>query len=205
MKTWYREYRTSEGFTLVEVVVSMVILSFIVLIIGSAFRLGVNAWEKGENEATQIQSFRILSGLLSQQIKSAYPYKMEFDDEKVVVFKGESDSIMFVTLSNDPSNGALKWVRYRYIDGTLQYLEGIIPDKTLLERTPKEWEVIDSNIGEVKFSFLSSDDGEWNESWEFREDLPNAVSMRIGYFQPFFISVPMSTIKSEGETDNEPV
>lgn len=193
----------SSGFTLIEVIVAMVILSIITVIIGSSFHLGLNAWEKGEAEINEIQTFRILTGLISQQVKSAYPYKMKFENEDTVLFEGEPDSIFFVTASAGSSYGGFKWVRYRYKDNTLQYLEGILPDKKLLERTNDEWEILESDIGEVKFSFLSPEDGSWSESWDLGNGLPGAITVRIGYFEPALISLPMTVVDAEDIKENE--
>jgi general secretion pathway protein J len=181
-----------KGFTLLELILAIAILSLITLIIGSGFRLGINAWQRGETEASETQRLRVLSGLLSQQLKSAYPYRMKVEDKEVVIFKGESNSILFVTTLVDPSVGGFKWVRYLYKDGTLLYKEGILPDKRLFERISGEEEIIDSNIGEVKFTYLSSETEEWEESWELGKGLPRSVRVKIAYFEPFLITIPMS-------------
>ncbi len=193
----------SDGFTLLELIIAITILSLVTLMIGSGFRLGLDAWKKGEKETIATQRMRVLSGLLSQQIKSLYPYEMEIEDEMVVVFKGKSDSVMFVTTLTDSSYGGFKWVRYSYKDENLLYKEGLLPDKELIKKISVNEEVIDSNIGEVKFRYYSPDEGEWKESWDFGEELPGAVSVKISYFQPFLITIPMSLKEEDDREDNE--
>lgn len=195
---------SSCGFTLVEIIISMVILSLVTLIIGSGFRLGIDAWEKGGNETNEIHKYRVLYGLMSQQIKSAYPYKMKIDEKKVVIFKGESDSIMFVIASNDSYFRGFKWTRYKYKDGTLLYKEGTLPDKKLFETTSGNDEVIESKIGEVKFSYHASDGGEWKEFWDVDDSLPGAVMLKIGDFEPMLVTLPLVKIGDEGIDNNGP-
>jgi general secretion pathway protein J len=193
MKNSCGERRQKNGFTLIELILAITILSLITVIIGGAFRLGIQAWEKGEKETEDAQRLRVLSSLLSQQLKSSYPYemKMKDKDEEVVLFKGESDSITFVTTLADSSYGGFKWVRYVFRDGALFYMEGLLPDKKFQEtiKSKDKEEIIDKNIDEFQFSYYSSDDDEWKESWDFGEDLPAAVKVTLSHFQPFVINI----------------
>ncbi len=193
----------SAGFTLLELIIAITILPLIILIIGNGFRLGMNAWEKGENETVWTQRFRVLSGVLSQQIKSAYPYGMEVDEERVMLFEGTSDSIMFVTTLTDSGYGGFKWVRYFHKEGTLFHKEGLLPDKKLMEKTSGDEEVVDTNIEEISFAYLSLEDKEWKDSWEYGEKLPGAVRVKISYFEPFLITIPMGLRENEEDEESE--
>ncbi len=202
-KNCERIRRTSvSGFTLLELIIALSILSMVIVLIGRGFHLGLNAWEKGESETRWTQRLRVLSGLMSQQLKSVYPYRMEIDDEKVILFKGESDSVLFVTTLTDSLYGGFKWVRYSFREETLMYKEGLLPDKELTGEISGDDEIMDTNIEEVKFEYYSPEEEEWKESWDFGEDLPGAVRVKISYFQPFFINLPMGT-KDKDENENE--
>jgi general secretion pathway protein J len=192
-----------KGFTIVEMIVAMTLMSVVALIIAYGFYLGTDAWKRGERETGETQKLRVLSGLFYQQLKSAYPYQMDMDDEKVVLFEGESDSITFVTTLTDSSFGGFKWVRYSFENGTLLYKEGLLPDKEWDEKTEGKEKVVDTDLGSVEFSFYSADEEEWNESWDFGEYLPVAVKIRISYFQPFTISIPAGLRESEDNENEE--
>jgi general secretion pathway protein J len=200
MKKIYNVRGGIAGFTLLELVIAITILSFITLIIGSGFRLGINAWEKGDKETAEIQRLRVLSGMLSQQIMSVHPYKMKLKDEDqpAIIFKGQADSLIFVTTITDPSYGGFKWVKYLYRDGNLLYREGLLPDKKLEEKTRGGEEVIDSGIDDIRFAYLS-DSGEWKDSWDFGITLPVAVRIKISNYQPFVISIAMGTKEDENK------
>jgi len=185
------------GFTLLEVIIAISILSLITVIIGSAFRLGIQAWGRGEKETEDGQRLRALSTLLSQQLKSIYPYriKIEGKDEDVIAFKGEPDSITFVTTMTDSSYGGLKWVQYIFRDGVLSYKEGLLPDKKFEEhiKDKNKEEIVDSHIDKFRFSYaylLEDDDDEWTESWDDEEEVPGAVKVNLSDFQPFVIKIP---------------
>jgi general secretion pathway protein J len=192
---FFRDY--DRAFTLLELMISITLLTMVILIIGNVFRIGMNAWEKGEEETGWTQRFRVLSGLFSQQFKSVYPYMMEIDDENVVLFSGEADSVLFVTTLAESSYGGFKWVRYSHKDGTIFLKEGLLPDKELMDNISGDEEIVDSYIEELKFEYKSHDD-EWNDSWDYGEVLPKAIKVKIPYFEPFLITIPMSTVKEEG-------
>ncbi|MBI5663528.1 MAG: prepilin-type N-terminal cleavage/methylation domain-containing protein [Nitrospirae bacterium] len=196
-------WKADSGFTLLELVIAVTILPLIILIIGNGFRLGMNAWEKGEQETVWTQRFRVLSGLLSQQIKSAYPYMMEVEDEKVAVFEGTSDSVMFVTALTDSDFGGFKWVRYSHKEGTLFLKEGLLPDKELDDSIKGDEEVVDTDIKEIKFAYLSLEDNEWKDSWDYGKKLPGAVRVKISYFEPFLITIPMGMAAGEEDKEGE--
>src|SRR4030067_2953124 len=69
--------RSTTGFTLIEVTVTLSVLGFILLIIFGAFRLGLSAWNRGETTKQEYQRVRIISQLISRQIKSVVPFKIK--------------------------------------------------------------------------------------------------------------------------------
>lgn len=179
------------GFTLFELILAIAILSMVAIIMGSGFRLGIKAWEKGEYEAAETQRLRTLSGLISQALKSAYPYKMKINDKDIIIFEGKKNSILFVTTLHNSSYNGFKWVRFSYKDGSLILNEGILPDKKFMDKIEDNGEVVDSNLGEVRFEYFSSDKGQWQEAWDLGDEIPQAVKVKISYFQPSFIAIPM--------------
>ena len=191
----------SQGFTLLELIISITILSLIALIIGSGFRLSLNAWNKGDAESEAVQTMRVLSGLISQQLKSSYPYKIRIDDEDVVLFKGEPGSMLFVTSLSDPFRGGFKWVRYLHRDGALYYKEGFLPDKEMLDNVPGDEELLETEVEEVNFKYYDKEEDDWSGTWDFSDRLPGAVRAQVSYFQPIFVTIPLSR---EEEEDVEP-
>ncbi len=195
---------SKSGFTILELIVSITILTLIALIMGQGFRIGVNSWEKGEAETVETQKLRILSGMLTQQLKSFYLYRTKLEDEnkESILFRGENDSILFVTTLADSSYGGLKWVRYSFNEGVLYYKEGMLPDKDVLDKIEGDEEILDSDIEEVVFEYYYGQEDEWKDSWDDDDDeeesFPESVSVKISYFEPFRINlVHGSSVKKE--------
>ena len=185
-----RENIQLQGFTLLELIIALTILTLVTLIVASGLRIAIKAWDKGEFETEETQRLRILSGMFSYQLKSAYPYKIKTEDGENIVFMGTKNSLLFVTTVADREMGGLKWVKYTYKEGNLFYNEGILPDKELEKTTEDDGEIIDTEINKMEFEYLDQE-GEWKDSWEDEESLPQAVRVSIGYFQPFKVNIAM--------------
>lgn len=189
------------GFTILELIVSITLLTLIALIIGQGFRIGVNSWEKGEAETLETQKLRILSGMLTQQLKSFYLYrtKLEGEVEESILFRGENDSIFFVTTFADNTYGGLKWVRYSYKEGVFYYKEGLLPDKNVMDIIEGNEEVLDSDIKEVTFEYYVGHEDEWKDSWDDEDYMPDSVRIKLSYFQPFRVNLAQGTLVKRKE------
>jgi type II secretory pathway pseudopilin PulG len=179
----------SSGFTLFEVVIAFMILTLVLLGIGQGLYISQNAWERGEAETGETQRLRILSAMLSQQLKSAHPYNIKVDNEEVVLFQGEEDSILFATALADHSYGGFKWVRYSFKDGALFYNEGMLPDKEVIEHVDDDEELLESDIKLVKFEYYFTNEEQWQDSWGMDEGLPDAVKITVSPFEPFLVYI----------------
>jgi prepilin-type N-terminal cleavage/methylation domain-containing protein len=58
-----------EGFTLLEILVALVLVSVLTLIAGLALRLTISAWERGEHEGEGAQVRAMVPSLLENQLK----------------------------------------------------------------------------------------------------------------------------------------
>lgn len=59
-----------------ELLISLTIISVIVVIISGALRIGVRAWEKGEQDIETRQRYRIVLDLMKRQLTSICLRKM---------------------------------------------------------------------------------------------------------------------------------
>jgi len=100
---------SSKGFTLLEVMITLAIIGMMLLIIFGAFRLAVSAWEKGETIKEDYQKLRIVSQLLSRQVKSAVPYKIKSQKAEgdYLAFDGQRHSLKFVSALSSRCNNRL--------------------------------------------------------------------------------------------------
>jgi len=189
---------TKLGFTLIEVMVTLTILGFILLIIFGAFRLGSSAWNRGESIKEKYQKVRVISQLVSRQIKSAVPYKIKTQKTEgdYLAFEGKAHSLRFVSAYPMKSRHAEGFVYavYEFKEGgeeggQLILYEQRVLNKDFFAEDLKEDQGISilEGISNVRFEFYREEDQEqkkpeeWVEEWNAKEEkeLPKALRMII--------------------------
>jgi general secretion pathway protein J len=184
------------AFTLVEVMVTLTIMGFILLMIFGAFRLGIAAWEKGETNKEEYQRTRIASQLISQQMKSAVPYKIKTQKAEgdYLAFEGKARSLKFVSAlslkARKPSG--LVYAFYEFREGgkgggRLILYEGRVLNKNFLEENPPEDAAVPifEGLADVRFEYYREEDpeknriGGWVEEWSAKEEKELPTALRV--------------------------
>jgi general secretion pathway protein J len=188
------------GFTLIEVMVALTILGFILLMVFGAFRLGLSAWEKGESAKEEYQNVRIISQLISRQMKSIVPYKIKTQKAEgdYLAFEGKLHVLKFVSaipIKARQSEGFV-YVIYELKEGgregsRLVLYEQRALNRDFLEEEPKQelGVALLEGISDVRFEYYREEDPEknrtteWVEEWNVKEEkeLPKAIRMTITY------------------------
>jgi len=114
---------SNQGFTLLELILSLGIIGFIVTISLGAIRLGASAQETGQLKTDTFQRLRLIQNQLGQKIKSNYPVFMfrektvftskdsQEKPERLLSFEGKDNSLRFVTFSSPlTSQGKSPWI-----------------------------------------------------------------------------------------------
>lgn len=105
----------ARGFTLLELILSLVIIGFIVGISLGAIRMGIATQEAGAKRAETFQRLRIIGEHLSEKIKSSYPVfiqpaqdefaaKKSSRNRRILAFEGRKNSIRLVTFAHPLSS-----------------------------------------------------------------------------------------------------
>ena len=188
------------GFTLLEVVVTLTILGLILLIIFGAFRLGLAAWDRGEQTREEYQRQRTATQLIHRQIKSMVPYKIKTQKAEgdYLAFEGKGRSLKFVsTLSLKAARpDGLVFAVYEFKDGgseggRLVAYEKRVVNKDFFEEGPTEDQGISvlEGLSDVRFEYFREEDTEktrtegWMNEWNAKEEkeLPSAMRMIITF------------------------
>jgi general secretion pathway protein J len=181
-----------------EVLVTLTILGFILLIIFGAFHLGLSAWNRGESTKEEYQKVRIISQLISRQIKSVVPYKIKTQKAEgdYLAFEGKAHSLRFVSAFPMKARQAEGFVYAVYEfkeggkeEGRLILYEQRVLNKDFFADDLKEDMGISilEGISNVRFEFYREEDleqnkpEEWVEEWNTKEEkeLPKALRMII--------------------------
>jgi len=177
--------------TLLEMVLSLMIVALIVALVSSGFNLAGTAIGGGERAAEQNQRLRLATDIMMRQIKSTVVYPAEEDEYVYPFFQGTRHDLAFVTSAAQSGGGGLVLVTYR-VQGTPPQLvmaeatavnSGILGQPERLAELPSQEAVLLSGFSDLHFEYLVSDgiESEWFEAWDGKEEeeLPTAVKVVI--------------------------
>ncbi len=83
------------GLTLLEVIVTLIVLSMMAIIAAEAFRLGRRSWERQERRVEAEHRIRVIYGTLAQEMASIQPVTELVDERRVIAFEGWGDRVRF--------------------------------------------------------------------------------------------------------------
>lgn len=84
------------GFTLLEIMVALVVLSLIVTTAFGALRMGERSWEAGLARASDTETLRTVAGVLQRQFEQVLPLTWTEDAQKTLAFSGTREQIQFI-------------------------------------------------------------------------------------------------------------
>ena len=189
------------GFTLLEVLVSVTMIAMIAVVLWSVFRMSLTSWARGNAYIDANQRQRSVMDLVKKQMSSVYPaiapVDLQLGGTVYPIFVGAPESVQFISLASlrfnlNPGLTAVSYelVRedqggYSLVEREEQYL-GIDPTQGgLLDSKDKTVIPLFENL--VSFGFEYFDPGtnesppEWVREWNSRlmGGLPGAISMSM--------------------------
>lgn len=173
--------KNRKAFTLLELIISLTIIAVILAIIFGAFRIGIRAWEKGENDIDKLQRYRIVLDLIHRQLTSITYKNVTIDDKDQLILKGDAKFFEFTShVSLKPENQfGIVYVKYRITEN---------------EKAGETFSAYEKNmvLFDKEFKISDIDDN------EFFELIPNAQSISFEYLKP-----PEQGMEEEPEWQNK--
>ncbi len=186
--------RSSHGFTLVELMVAMTIMSLIAASMYGVVSLGARAADTGERRTEQSRRMRVATGVVVRQLRSAVPLLVRLgEDEKDTPepwFWGDAERVDFVTSSPQrPDSSGLALISYWYEDGMMMMSEmplfaagfedpfGAGADE-LTTTVPLLYDVASVEFGYRRTPYQNDD---WADHWDAGEknSLPRSVRVEV--------------------------
>lgn len=199
--------RAAPGFTLIELVLALTIVAILVTMLFGGLRVGLRAWQRGEERATALQHARSMRRFLEDALAGTYWYLGQTDQNDaspVLVFKGEANRLTFVTVS-PPIPFPLP---IPFVAVTLSMDAGSAPGLAVREKALPNFDpfeevapsVVDPTIASISFRYLRAG-GDWEDVWDGAGEraLPQSVEVtvtpstdgRVEPPQPVIIMVPI--------------
>ncbi|RLA88380.1 MAG: hypothetical protein DRG20_06220, partial [Deltaproteobacteria bacterium] len=186
-----------KGFTLLELILSLSILSVLVVLMAGVMSLGSRAWDRGEEMSNDSQKIRISLGLIAKQLKSIYPFSLRKGTISYVAFNGKENLLDFVSTYSFTTKGIEAMFRVTYQvkndkknekENLLVQEEWMLDGKKFKEGKGNEgiaWSLI-KNAESIRFSFYDLDEEKWLKEWkaEEKKSLPALIKVTITKMKP---------------------
>jgi prepilin-type N-terminal cleavage/methylation domain-containing protein len=185
------------GFTLVEVILAVSILSFVFIGVYSIWSASLKAWRRGGDATEVFQRQRVVMETLAQLAQSAVYFASSPNLYAVIGIKnpGLGDSVSFVTASDAflPPSEATD-VGMRRVTISLEQDEyrrtylAIVnqPALSVTDNSKQEVQahVVSMDVSGFFVRYLDPRDGAWYDKWEDANLIPSAMEFTVVFGQP---------------------
>jgi general secretion pathway protein J len=182
------ENRPDAGFTLVELLVALGLLSFLSVILLGSLHFGLKAWERGAVHADRIDHVALVQSFLRRAIEDAYPlFAVDAATEGRVDFEGTDSSLRLLSSaahalrSGGRSRLSLAAVQGRQgLDLVVTATPELASDDGALTR-----KVLLANIQSIALSYFGRGRADrepaWHDRWTGEVRLPQLVRIRVSF------------------------
>lgn len=182
---------TAAGFTLIETLIALVLLSLMLTILFSGLRLGAGSWDAAQRQVEESTEWAIAARFLQRQLGMAMPVQLfeRMVGEQHLAFRGEPHRIRFVApLPSYLGGGGVQWVSLFL--GSTEQGDGLLLSHRLYH--PDTFVDVDHQDAEATlllpgvtgvtlryYGHRRDDDApDWFDTWE-EEHLPWLVSLQL--------------------------
>jgi general secretion pathway protein J len=172
-----------QGFTLLELMISITMIVVILLIVGAAMRLGLRSVDSGEKRIASLERFRTSMNIVEAQIQSELPIQIQKPDGKNAVFQGDSESMQF------PSNFSLWGNQRGYV--TVSYKvaadqwgkQDLFVEESAIGVTDKGEVKLFEFFDRIYFDYFykepKEEKGSWIEQWTNTDSVPDKIRLHL--------------------------
>lgn len=188
--------KTVAGFTLMELLVALLLLSLIATLSLSGIRLGVRTWETVGNRAEDTGRSQMVRAFLSRELSQTTPLLLAASGNlRRIAYEGDSESLIFIApLAPQFGLGGLQRMRLVIIDDPDSAEQGkslvltrrpyYRDDEFSVDGESDESHILLDGIADAEFSYRGAEGGgedSWSDEWRDREAPPKLVRLRLSF------------------------
>jgi len=174
----------SKGFTLIEVLIALSLLSVMMLMLFAGLRIGAKSWDKGESKLVQVTEMTSVHNFFHNQLAASLPLWDDFTDKnKQFSFQGTPTTLQFVA-SLPASSKRLGLQRFNIRLKNNKIEVAIKPFYPSLDSNQWKIEVVTliDNIASLNIAYFGNENikehPQWQASWNY-DHLPKLIAIEI--------------------------
>lgn len=179
-----------QGFTLIEVIIAMTILSLILVLLFSTLFTANRSWQSTERKVSQNNELRLVSHFLQRQISQSIPLMWIDKSEQRLIFEGRKKQLRFAsTLPAHRGGGGIQIITLKlektknYHQLNLYYQYGDTDSSPFEDNNNIENVTLLEDISNFELSYYGADKVDdtptWRDEWNNERILPLIVSLKI--------------------------
>jgi general secretion pathway protein J len=190
MKSPRQKYTTQAGFTLLELLVAIMILTMIMTAAMGAVRVASRSFETGIVRSDETARIRVMTNVLRWQFRQLLPVKWEENRQEFIAFDGDRRHVQFIAPAPGSSTGP-GYLVYRLSSGQPDTPNAFVLDFAPFDPGADHFEM-PANSGRellasnliVRFDYFGAmdelDQPEWHDRWSSGSaKLPTLVRMQL--------------------------
>ncbi len=211
----------SKGFTLIEVLIGMTLLSLMVVLLFSSLTIGARSWEQGEKKIAEVNEIAVVQQFFNHYLAHSVPQWNDFDPEKdrIFSFQGKKQSLQFVAaFPASAERAGLQLFNLELIDKKQKRfinveLTPFFPLTEGEEFFQDEIPLIE-NVARFELSYfgLNDETGEasWQAEWLNKEQQPQLVKILLEledgrYLPEIVVALNVDNSYSNADVESVPV
>lgn len=197
------------GFTLLELLISITLLGFILVLLFGGLRLGVRSWDAVQQKVDVLNSVRSIEGFLRREIEMTYPYRWKGVLGEPLAFLGERHKMSFVVqlparigagglyvvslgLEQNGTGQRLVWRHVPLVSSVSNF--SVLAQASEMVLASSELSSVD-DIWLSYFGAIAENSAPvWADQWESKTSLPSLIRIQVKFASgaqwPDFVVAP---------------
>ncbi len=190
-------YTRDGGFTLIEIMVAMFLLSMILLILFSGLYSANKHWQSAQISVENNDEIRLTSRFIRKQISQAVPLFWEDKKERQLLFAGTSTMLSFATqLPAHRGGGGFYYMTMHLVNTNSKpqlgfHYVSLHPDSKPFDNTnaeEQEYVSLIDDVDAISFTYFGNEapnqEPRWYEEWPESKLLPKLVRIKLATKRP---------------------
>jgi general secretion pathway protein J len=180
------------GFTLVEIMVAMVLLSITMLLLYSGLSFALRAWDAGDINGRRTADRRLGENFLRRELSELFPMRFKDATQLKVAFEGGANRVRFVS-SRAPGVqvGGLSLVGIEVEENREKRSRDLVMYRAMPDDEAKDFAPLErgerhlllAGIEQVTFGYFGSEnefaEPKWQDTWDYTGRIPEMVRIRM--------------------------
>ncbi|MGJ0486193.1 MAG: prepilin-type N-terminal cleavage/methylation domain-containing protein [Methylomicrobium sp.] len=184
-----RNPKISQGFTLIEVLLAMTLLSVMMTLLFVSLKICAESWEKGEKKIFDVGEIAGVVNFFQRHLVVARPLWNDFtQEERLFSFQGDRQSLQFVSsFPASAGRAGLQLFNLRLLNENRENVIKVTITPFYPVAEGDEWlteeETLIKGVSGFSVAYFGQEAGEtesrWLDQWRERDQLPKLVKIKI--------------------------